>query len=71
MRRLIWVLPVLALVVLATAATAQNFGKHDLRTFTQGNEYCQPCHTPHHATVGGDGGLLWNRTLAVSQDYAV
>ena len=71
MRRLIWVLPVLAVLVVATAATAQNFGKHDLRSYTQGGEYCQPCHTPHHATQAGGDGLLWNRALALSADYTL
>ena len=65
MKQLVFVLPLFAVLVLATTASAQSISgtDHDLRTRLSINEICVPCHTPHNAypdPASTVDMVLWN-----------
>src|SRR5665811_812821 len=61
-------------VLLSTSRAAITGSSHDFSTanWNFGGEICQPCHTPHDASLDMAGSPLWNRqsTSATFQLYS-
>jgi predicted CXXCH cytochrome family protein len=70
MKRLLLVLPVIALLAVAAQADLINSAHNFSTTGWAGGEVCKPCHTPHNALQGDPysmvNHILWNHEITTA-----
>lgn len=76
MKRILYVVAIVALVASAAAAQSVVGSLHDLsssgpNSVTNVGRVCVFCHTPHQATAANGQDPLWNHTLSSTASYGV